>query len=334
MMVNRPVFACGLVPMSVDWIPLLVEDSGDEADEAPPTRKLSPLTRIVRKNGDSISINQQLTEAEKMDRYQADRAAETLTERLADYEARGWLRRKEYLRYREILNRQANARPYVEQISNELDNIANRRRQSVSASVTSSQSGLTDTTSMSKPTSILQKPSRSSAPSKSKVRHVSWEDQSQDSNDEDDEDEEMEEDKENEAEQTERTSLILEPADLWTGHAPVTEQQLQELFVEMCFFARLGFVQPPCCLQCTYKETMDSNHASGNNNNNNNNQEGCPRWVVWRRNTDTPLHPNRLDGNVVIMRCHVARSLLQGQQVAGTRWDEKSKRLLSSGSSR
>jgi hypothetical protein len=75
--------------------------------------------------------------------------------------------------------------------------------------------------------------------------HISWEDQPRAASDVDSSSVvEAEEDYDNFVLDA---SLIWEPADLWKG----THQQLQELWVEMCLFARLGFIQPPCCLQGT-----------------------------------------------------------------------------------
>eukprot|EP00535_Pseudo-nitzschia_heimii_P003296 CAMPEP_0197180532 /NCGR_PEP_ID=MMETSP1423-20130617/5110_1 /TAXON_ID=476441 /ORGANISM="Pseudo-nitzschia heimii, Strain UNC1101" /LENGTH=229 /DNA_ID=CAMNT_0042630621 /DNA_START=105 /DNA_END=790 /DNA_ORIENTATION=+ len=47
------------------------------------------------------------------------------------------------------------------------------------------------------------------------------------------------------------TPTIVSPRDLANI---LSEGTRSELFVETCFFARLGFVQPPCCMSCTYKE--------------------------------------------------------------------------------
>jgi hypothetical protein len=113
----------------------------------------------------------------------------------------------------------------------------------------------------------------------------------------------------------ENQDIILEPIDLWHGPGRLTEDQMQEVFVEMCFFARLGFVQPPCCLRCTYRESMQKR------------TKHCSRWVVWRKNAATLMHPNRLAGNILIMSCHVARKLLAGQVVQGREWDARKKQI-------
>jgi hypothetical protein len=114
--------------------------------------------------------------------------------------------------------------------------------------------------------------------------------------------------------------LILEPSALWKGNAPLSEQELQVLFVETCFFARLGFVQPPCCLKCTYRQTVKNERAST--------QKPCRQWVVWRKNAEEALHPNKLVGNIVLIQCHAANSLLEGNHVDGCCWDSSRKQLV------
>ena len=119
---------------------------------------------------------------------------------------------------------------------------------------------------------------------------------------------------------TDGVPLILKPQDLHQRNI-LSDTETKELFVEMCFYARLGFVQPPCCLLCTYQETMEKNPHI----NNNNKKKTCPRWVIWRQNAETALHPNKLDGNLLITKCHVAQSLLQGNVVEGYAWDSQNK---------
>jgi hypothetical protein len=139
--------------------------------------------------------------------------------------------------------------------------------------------------------------------------------------------------------------FILEPSDLWSGAVQFDPRQIQELFVEMCFFARLGFVQPPCCLQCTYRDCNDTsptptnnhqNHhrhpnacaaAAASNSSKSHNVRSCQRWVVWRKDANTLLHPNLLDGNVLIVQCQAAQRLLAGDQVDGCYWDAENKQV-------
>jgi hypothetical protein len=90
----------------------------------------------------------------------------------------------------------------------------------------------------------------------------------------------------------------------------VGDDQIQQLFVEMCFFARLGYVQPPCCLKCTYREALKDANV----------QSQCQRWVVWRKDTTQLLHPQRLDGNLLFVQCRAGRRLLAGNTIDGHTW--------------
>jgi hypothetical protein len=114
--------------------------------------------------------------------------------------------------------------------------------------------------------------------------------------------------------------LIMEPKDLYSNgkNRIFSEPQIQELFVSTCFYGRLGFVQPPCCLLCTYRETTDEVNPD----------KDCQKYVVWRKNAETPLHPNQLDGNIIVIPCHVVRKLLKGETVEGHAWDKNNKRVV------
>jgi hypothetical protein len=98
------------------------------------------------------------------------------------------------------------------------------------------------------------------------------------------------------------------------------QQSLKELFVEMCFYARLGYIQPPCCLQCAYQNSTQNAAATAT----------CSRWVVWRRNAHEILHPDTLPDNIVFLPCSVAQSLLQSPNKTwdGYFWDSMQKQLI------
>jgi len=59
----------------------------------------------------------------------------------------------------------------------------------------------------------------------------------------------------------------------------IDENTIKNLFVEVCFFARLGFVQPPCCLRCAHhlgesyhrKEKLAAR------------DEKCNELLIWRK---------------------------------------------------
>jgi hypothetical protein len=117
---------------------------------------------------------------------------------------------------------------------------------------------------------------------------------------------------------TNTTSSIVESQDVWDSNIIKDEQELETLFVEMCFFARLGFVQPPCCLKCVYAESMEKQAVDMN----------CQRYVVWRLNAKTLLHPGRLDENLVLVKCCAARKLIAGECVESREWDAMKRQLV------
>ena len=102
----------------------------------------------------------------------------------------------------------------------------------------------------------------------------------------------------------------------------IGEEQMQELFVETCFFARLGYVQPPCCLRCTYREALKDGNV----------QSQCPRWVIWRKNTTQLLHPHQLEGNLLMVQCRAAGKLLAGKKIDGYTWSIERQGVFSDGS--
>ena len=117
--------------------------------------------------------------------------------------------------------------------------------------------------------------------------------------------------------------LIMEPTGLWNTlknrpSSRLADSQLQEWFVEMCFFARLGFVQPPSCLKCMYRQAIQKCSSDGS----------CHNWVVWRKHARVLLHPTKLKGNVVLVQCRAISDLLSQNVVEGHSWDADKTRLL------
>jgi hypothetical protein len=113
--------------------------------------------------------------------------------------------------------------------------------------------------------------------------------------------------------------LALEPSELSNVlSSDDNDQTYRRLFAEMCFFARLGFVQPPSCLHCTYREGMEQQAPSLT----------CARWVVWRKNADVLVHPDKLTDNIILFQCHAVPQLLQGKSMEGYQWDTKQKQLI------
>jgi len=125
-----------------------------------------------------------------------------------------------------------------------------------------------------------------------------------------------------------------------------------------CFFARLGFVQPPSCLKCAYRLSRCGSTNSGVSNQKNNNHcnadketsdgrrdggggeastdsasipmtpKSCGELVAWRVDANIPLHPDNLEGNIVFITCDTAKSLVNGDAYPSVRWDIRNKRLL------
>ena len=112
-----------------------------------------------------------------------------------------------------------------------------------------------------------------------------------------------------------RSSSIMHPKDLTDS---LSEDQIADLFVETCFFARLGFIQPPCCLQCNYREALKEHTPNTK----------CGRWIVWRKDAKHILHPRYLQENTIMVQCHAARKLLAGKLVDYHKWDDDNKVLL------
>ena len=113
----------------------------------------------------------------------------------------------------------------------------------------------------------------------------------------------------------------------------LSNEQLEHLFVEMCFFARLGCVQAPSCLQCAYnqiypdQETLSKSHPTTAHETMN---SKCTNLVVWRINANTThlLHPEKLKGNLLVITCCTAKKLMNGETVQTMKWDGRNKKLV------
>jgi hypothetical protein len=106
--------------------------------------------------------------------------------------------------------------------------------------------------------------------------------------------------------------------------------QLSNLFVEMCFFARLGFLQPPCCLYCSFQRC--SNNQKAVEQITAREVTECHRYVVWRKDATVLLSPNTLSGNLLLVRCCDAEKLILGGEVHSSRntwrWDYTTKLMI------
>jgi hypothetical protein len=138
---------------------------------------------------------------------------------------------------------------------------------------------------------------------------------------------------------------IVDPSDLSNVLSPT---QISELFVEMCFFARLGLVQPPCCLHCAYHGAITGSSSSfssppGLKSTVTSKTMDCKRWVIWRKDGKKPYHPDECfrtpnsttpyctssSSNVVVLQCKVVRKLIAGEIVGnGWKWDTVHKMLI------
>ena len=112
-------------------------------------------------------------------------------------------------------------------------------------------------------------------------------------------------------------STIVAPKDLSNV---LSEDAVSEIFVETCFFARLGFVQPPSCMACTYKEALKGNIPDLQ----------CQNWVIWRKSAHKIFDPSNnadISENTIVVQCRSARKLLSGKTVEQYQWDERGKVL-------
>ncbi|KAL7475974.1 hypothetical protein ACHAW6_001865 [Cyclotella cf. meneghiniana] len=100
-----------------------------------------------------------------------------------------------------------------------------------------------------------------------------------------------------------------------------------DLFVTMCFFARLGFIQPPTCLKCAYRSSGCGANAHKKELTTTS-LTTCNNLVPWRVDASIPLHPDKLEGNVVFITCDTASSLVNGDAYPSIRWDTMKKCLI------
>uniref|UniRef100_A0A7S3Q0E1 Uncharacterized protein n=1 Tax=Chaetoceros debilis TaxID=122233 RepID=A0A7S3Q0E1_9STRA len=101
-------------------------------------------------------------------------------------------------------------------------------------------------------------------------------------------------------------------------HGIISHEETQKIFVEMCTFARMGFVQPPTCIECAYScSSCDENPK-------------CDNLVVWRQNAGEKhnLQPKTLEGNILFVTCSTAQAWMRGDKVHGKKWDSKDKLLV------
>ena len=57
-------------------------------------------------------------------------------------------------------------------------------------------------------------------------------------------------------------------------------------------------------------------------------KQDCNNFVVWRINANCCLHPDNLEGNLVIVGCSTAKAWLSGKIAKNMKWDRKAKMLI------
>ncbi len=97
------------------------------------------------------------------------------------------------------------------------------------------------------------------------------------------------------------------------------------LFTEMCIFARMSFLQPTSCLECAFKQSQGKQHQERINLVN---AGPCSNYVVWRRDANICLHPEKLDSNLMIISCSTAKAWIRGETIQGYKWEKNCKQVI------
>lgn len=208
-------------------------------------------------------------------------------ERISDFQSRGWLSQQETRKYMAILDtapiQQGNKDHFEEYIRSELIRELDLLEAKMNGIINGSSSTSLRALSMKKKSAVAAAQPLGDATNKLNIRR--------------------------------KSEVILSAKDV---AKQIGDEQIEELFVETCFFARLGFVQPPSCLKCAYRESIKGDSTTAK----------CNRWVAWRRDANHIIHPSYLLENTVFVQCHAARQLLAGQSVDFHQWDASKKALL------
>lgn len=107
-------------------------------------------------------------------------------------------------------------------------------------------------------------------------------------------------------------------------HCKFDRQETERIFVEMCVFARLGFIQPPSCLRCSYNKALKDTVSSIDETD----QTPCERIIAWRKDASKKISPVNIQETLTFVKCHDAKEWAIGHAVENMRWDEGTKRLL------
>jgi len=119
------------------------------------------------------------------------------------------------------------------------------------------------------------------------------------------------------------------------------QEVVETLFVEMCFFARMGFAQPPCCLACAHAVVKHDDDTDGAQKDISDSEKrkrrkeeekkimekriDCKRLVLWRKDSKLILRPDNIDHNIMLVTCSAAKRMLQGEMMNNWKWDESNR---------
>jgi len=81
-----------------------------------------------------------------------------------------------------------------------------------------------------------------------------------------------------------------------------SENELEQAFVGMISFAKLGFMQAPSCLQCAYSSALKCQGSAINDTKKFQETSLCQNLVVWRRDANILIQFSSLKGNAVVLR--------------------------------
>jgi hypothetical protein len=217
-----------------------------------------------------------------------DDLVEVTKERILDFQNRGWLSQQETRKYMAILNtappmEKGNKEHFEDFIRNQIIQELDRLETKMTSATPASSVGGGSFASSSRPTNLTPVRPLGDASSKLNSRR--------------------------------KSEVVMSAKDV---AKQIGDDQIEELFVETCFFARLGFVQPPSCLKCAYRQSIKGDGTTAK----------CNRWVAWRRDANFIIHPSYLMENTVFVQCQAVRHLLKGQAVDAHQWDASKKELL------
>jgi len=308
-----------------------IPEDGDDENENPLITSIRSLKRGSYNNNKNNNTNG--TNSDISTRLQ------NLKTRLESFWSKGWLSKGEYEQHLDFLSTfdvsciGSNGKYALRELETEFDAMEAQKNSKPAPQSWSdmfmSTLGVGSTTTNSKPNKASSSAGLSSFWTNSMAGNDDFHDDDDDSEDSEDSDEESRVSQAQAqlqplATATHRTvngarePTIVSPRDLSNV---LSEHAISELFVETCFFARLGFVQPPCCMSCTYREALKGTIP---------NLE-CQNWVIWRKNGNRTFDPSNnanMGDNAVVVQCRTARKLSTGKMVEGYQWDARQKMLL------